>query len=86
VSEGLSNIRRHGQCEYATIRLDCKPDSIVLEFINPVAAEVGSFHPRSLNERARELGGRMEVARSVENTRVRVTLPVWSRQPSGSAA
>lgn len=86
VNEGLSNIRRHGQCEYATLRLDCRPDSIVIEFINPVVAEVGPFHPRSLGERARELGGRMEVLRSVESTRVRVTLPVWSRQPSGSAA
>jgi signal transduction histidine kinase len=86
VSEGLSNIRRHGQCEYATVRLDCAPDSMVLEFINPAVGEVGPFHPRSLSERARDLGGRLEVIRSVENTRVRVTLPVWSRQPSGSAA
>src|SRR5574340_1245722 len=51
VSEGLSNIRRHGQCEYATIRLDCAPDSIVLEFINPAVTEVAPFHPRSLSER-----------------------------------
>jgi signal transduction histidine kinase len=86
VSEGLSNIRRHGRCEHATVRLDCTPDSLVLEFINPADFEVGPFHPRSLSERARELGGRMEVIRSVENTRVRVTLPVWSRQPAGSAA
>lgn len=86
VNEGLSNIRRHGRCEYATVRLDCVPDSIVLEFINPVAAEVGPFHPRSLGERARELGGNMEVIRTVETTRVRVTLPVWSRQLPGSAA
>src|SRR5512139_151349 len=86
VSEGLSNIRRHGQCEHATVRLDCTPDSIVLEFVNPVVVEVGPFHPRSLSERARELGGRMDVLRSVEDTRVRVTLPVWSRQPAESAA
>jgi signal transduction histidine kinase len=86
VSEGLSNIRRHGQCEHAAVRLDCTPDSIVLEFINPVVTEVGPFHPRSLSERARELGGRMEVIRSVEDTRVHVTLPVWRRQPSGCAA
>lgn len=86
VSEGLSNIRRHGRCEHATVRLDCTPDSLVLEFINPAVSEVGPFHPRSLSERARELGGRMEVIRSVESTRVRVTLPVWSRQPAGSAA
>lgn len=86
VNEGLSNILRHGQCEYATVRLDCAPDSIVLEFINPVAAEVGPFHPRSLGERARELGGRMDVVRTVEATRVRVTLPVWSRQPPENLA
>jgi signal transduction histidine kinase len=86
VSEGLSNIRRHGQSEFATVILECAPDSLVLEFINPAAVEVGPFHPRSLSERASELGGRVEVIRSVQDTRVRVTLPVWSRQPSGSAA
>jgi signal transduction histidine kinase len=86
VSEGLSNIRRHGQCEYATVRLDCAPDSLVLEFINPATTEVRPFYPRSLSERARELGGRLEVMRSVEDTRVRVTLPVWSRRPSERAA
>ena len=86
VSEGLSNIRRHGRSEYATVILECAPESLVLEFINPAAVEVGPFHPRSLSERARELGGRVEVIRSVQDTRVRVTLPVWSRQPSGSAA
>jgi len=83
VSEGLSNIRRHGRCDHATVRLDCTPDRMVLEFVNPAAAEVGPFHPRSLSERARDLGGRLEVIRSVEATQVRVTLPVWSRQPAG---
>lgn len=86
VSEGLSNIRRHGRCDHATVRLDCGPDSMVLEFVNPAVAEVGPFHPRSLSERARDLGGRLEVMRSVEATRVRVTLPVWSRQPAGGTA
>lgn len=86
VNEGLSNIRRHCKCDHATVRLDCTPDRIVLEFINPVAREVPPFHPRSLSERARELGGRLEVTRSVENTRVRITLPVWSREPAESAA
>ena len=86
VNEGLSNIRRHGQSEHATVKLECTPDKLVLEFINPAAAEVGPFHPRSLSERARELGGRVEVFRSVQDTQVRVTLPVWSQQPSESAA
>lgn len=86
VSEGLSNIRRHGRCEHATVRLDCTPDRIVLEFVNPVVGEVAPFHPRSLSERARELGGRLEVVRSVEATRVRIILPVWSRQPAENAA
>lgn len=86
VSEGLSNIRRHCRCDHATVRLDCTPDRIVLEFVNPAVGEVAPFYPRSLSERARELGGRLEVVRSVENTRVRIVLPVWSRQPAESAA
>lgn len=64
VREGLSNIRRHTDAEQATITLVAKDDELTLEFLNDKGVErsgPGQFYPRSINERAKELGGRVSI-------------------------
>jgi len=64
VREGLSNIRRHTDAEQATITLVAKDDELTLEFLNDKGVErspAGLFYPRSINERAKELGGRVSI-------------------------
>ena len=77
-NEGLSNIRRHTLASNARIILFCRIDQIRLVIVNPVApgAIATPFTPRSIDERARALGGRCE-ADSVggRETRVAVELP-----------
>lgn len=80
VREGLSNIRRHTSASRATIRVRAASAGLVLELINDdprgVAARRG-FVPRSISERAQELGGRVSVARLGDRrTRVAVELPL----------
>jgi signal transduction histidine kinase len=77
-NEGLSNIRRHTLASNARITLFCGIDQIRIVIVNPVAPGVipTPFMPRSIDERARALGGRCET-NSVggRETRVAVELP-----------
>jgi signal transduction histidine kinase len=64
VREGLSNIRRHTVAEQATITLASNDDELTLEFANDKSVQrsgSGHFFPRSINERAKELGGRVNI-------------------------
>jgi signal transduction histidine kinase len=63
VAEGLSNIRRHTSSAWATIRLACHNDSLILrlENANPEGTTPVSFLPRSITERATALGGNTHV-------------------------
>jgi signal transduction histidine kinase len=80
VREGLSNIRRHTTAERATIHLRERRGKLLVELINDNAhcrdREPG-FFPRSIGERAKELGGRVKVEqRSGRHTVVAVELPL----------
>lgn len=78
VREGLSNILRHTKSRRATIRLASSPGSIELQFENDnerSAAAGIAFFPRSIGERAGELGGCVDV-RVGEETVVTVRIPV----------
>lgn len=77
--EGLSNIRRHTTAKQAAIRVDSLGGLLILEFVNhdparAVAAK--AFFPRSLGERARELGGRLRVQQAQSYTTVVVEVPL----------
>ena len=62
VREGLSNIRRHTAARRASVTLRREAGRLRIEIANDNAAEgLAPFHPRSIAERARELGGRVAV-------------------------
>lgn len=65
VREALSNIRRHTHARTARIEVLSDAGKLILNITNdvpePEAASTASFNPRSLCERAGELGGRVAV-------------------------
>ena len=80
VREGLSNIRRHTPARQATIALHNLESRLILEFLNDGATSgpgaVG-FFPRSIAERARDLGGCVNVEQSkTGHTTVAVEIPL----------
>jgi signal transduction histidine kinase len=80
VREGLANIRRHTSAMRASVSLREQGDRLVVKFVNDAprgAHACRAFVPRSLNERARELGGRVDVERREDGwTSVAVEIPV----------
>jgi signal transduction histidine kinase len=80
VREGLANIRRHTAANRATVRLREGEGRLVMEFLNEHGSERRRpplFFPRSLNERASNLGGRVDVVhREDDHTLVAVEIPV----------
>ena len=80
VREGLANIRRHTSAQRALVNLRDEGARLVVEFINDRAPDRNAkqvFFPRSLNERAMELGGRVDVEhRDDGRTKVAVAIPV----------
>lgn len=82
VREGLSNIRRHTSVEHATVNLRDGRGQLVIEIIQSDEKINGhngvtKFLPRSLSERARELGGALNVEqRTGDQTAVIVEIPV----------
>jgi signal transduction histidine kinase len=80
VREGLSNIRRHTSAGEATIRLGEGEGRLLIELVNDNAKRNGAkqeFFPRSIGERAKELGGRLRVQHAEGGyTVVAVELPI----------
>jgi signal transduction histidine kinase len=81
IHEGLSNVRKHTRATRAALRLECRERACVLHIENNGAAdgveESALFTPRSIAERARELGGRASVERAGEDrTVVTVEIPL----------
>jgi signal transduction histidine kinase len=82
VHEGLSNVRKHSEATSSKITLE-RSDSTLQLCIenNDTGGEEGAlrapFTPRSITERAEELGGRAQVERSQDgHTIVRVEIPL----------
>lgn len=90
VAEGLSNVRRHALCNEASIDLQCKEGTILLEIKNrrPETGNLhldevghangkGLFSPRSISERVELLGGETAVSIDDNNcTVVQVAIPL----------
>lgn len=79
VNEALTNVRRHTSATAVTILLDVQQSSVVLRLRNdhgPGEALAADFVPRSLTERATELGGGVVVAHESNFTEIAITLPV----------
>jgi signal transduction histidine kinase len=79
IREGLSNIRRHTVAKQAAIHLGHRRGRLLLEISNDhggPARPRSAFRPRSICERAKELGGRVRVKRRNGHTVVVVDLPI----------
>jgi signal transduction histidine kinase len=81
VNEALNNVRRHTRARQAWVRLALEPGRLHLVVRDDAARRSGfpmpSFEPRSLMERARELGGTLELRRHEGlDTEIHITLPI----------
>ncbi len=81
VHEGLSNVRKHTSAAHVTLSLGCDEHDCFIRIENDGAAageeEPQGFQPRSLTERARELGGRVRIEPAAEGrTAVTVEIPL----------
>jgi signal transduction histidine kinase len=83
VHEGLSNVRKHTRATRVTLRLGCSERNCFIRIENDIAGDGDGelappgFTPRSITERASELGGRVRVERAGENrTAVTVEIPL----------
>jgi PAS domain S-box-containing protein len=82
VQEALTNVSRHAARPCATVRLDRTATEVVVEVEDPGmgTAEKASHPPgigiAVMRERARELGGSVDVDLGVERTLVRARLPL----------
>jgi signal transduction histidine kinase len=80
VREGLANIRRHTSARHAVVNLREEDGRLVVQFLNDAERRPNAprfFFPRSLNERAAELGGRVDVEQRADgHTSVAVEIPV----------
>ena len=79
VNEALTNARRHTSARAVAVLLDVDQTDVVLRLRNdhgPGAPRPSDFLPRSIAERAKELGGRVEVMQEPNFTEVVITLPI----------
>jgi len=81
VNEALNNVRKHTSAREAWVTLDADEASIVLAVQDNAGTLQGrpveDFVPRSLSERAKELGGTLVVTRpNAMDTRLVITIPI----------
>lgn len=63
VNEGLSNVRRHTASRTVTLNLRRQATEVVVQVVNDAAGPPATpFTPRSIVERVKHLGGRVDVA------------------------
>lgn len=80
VNEALNNVRRHTQAQRVWIHLSDVPGALQLVIRDDAGQRSGKaapdFEPRSLTERARELGGVLELRRpNGLDTEIHITVP-----------
>jgi signal transduction histidine kinase len=89
VQESLTNVQRHSGSRKATIRIERDPKLITLEVSDEGRKASGNRRNRSrkfrsktgvgipsMDERVKQIGGRMEIKSGSDGTMVRVTVPV----------
>lgn len=79
VAEGLSNIGRHTQSRWAWVSLGMYQGALILKVRNKTDDGINvasTFTPRSLTERAADLGGSVKIQRDELQTTVTVTIPI----------
>ncbi|BDI06392.1 sensor histidine kinase [Sphaerotilus microaerophilus] len=81
VNEALNNVRRHTRAKNVWVKLALQPAALHLVVRDDAGRRSGFpapvFEPRSLTERARELGGTLELRRHQGlDTEIHITIPV----------
>jgi len=79
VNEALTNARRHTSARAVAVLLDVDESDVMLRLRNdhgPGPSQPSDFLPRSISERAKELGGRVKVTHEPNFTEVVITLPI----------
>jgi signal transduction histidine kinase len=77
VAEGLSNVRRHTHSPSALVDIAADKDKLTLAIENVITDNVyKNFYPRSISERAKSLGGSLEIQQEDTRTIVRVEIPL----------
>jgi signal transduction histidine kinase len=79
VAEGLSNIGRHTQSRWAWVSLNMQGNQLILKIRNKTDDGTNTsqtFTPRSLTERAADLGGSVEIQRGELQTTVTISVPI----------
>ena len=76
VIEGLSNIRRHTDSKNASVRIARTAEILRVEIGNDSNGAAADFVPRSITERTASLGGRANVERTAEATKVCAEIPL----------
>ena len=78
VHEGLSNMRKHTEATSGAVSFECRGGAIVLRVENDNAdgTAAAPFVPRSIAERAENLGGRARVDNTAAGTVVKVEIPL----------
>lgn len=78
--EGLTNILRHANANNATIKIVVQRDQLVVEILDDGVGLTSDFSPgvglASMQERAEELGGAIEIVPRKPGTRIRARLPL----------
>jgi signal transduction histidine kinase len=79
VNEALTNARRHTNATAVTVLLDVTQSDVVVRIRNDHGHEDAlppDFLPRSLTERATDLGGAVEITHQPDFTEIAITLPL----------
>jgi signal transduction histidine kinase len=78
VHEGLSNVRKHTEAARCAVSFESRAGRIILRVENEGAGgrPAAPFVPRSISERAEDLGGRARVETAPGATTVRVEIPL----------
>jgi len=83
VNEALTNVRRHTSATAVSVLIDLRATDVVLRLRNDHGSGEGlpaEFVPRSLTERAAELGGTVNLEHEQNFTEITITLPIFRRQ------
>jgi len=96
VQEALTNVRRHSASESANIRLERKPDSVLLEIKDRGQGLSVAKNTRDSNglisigvgipgmrQRMRQLGGRLDIVSNHHGTTISATVPLTNGVSNG---
>jgi signal transduction histidine kinase len=80
VNEGLTNVRRHSSAAAVNVMIDVQAERVTIRMRNDRGpadtAAAAPFVPRSLSERAHEVGGTVEIHNEDNFTEIEIAMPL----------